>query len=546
MTVRVSKFYVDVLVSDSVINTTSVSHVISFTDVAAATVDRPRSISDVMTLVSTTAPNQELNRAVSSVLGFTDDAFGDLTVKELSVSSVVDLSDVVVLIGTWNRVSDNTLGLTDLAEGPRVLNVSASNVLTLTDMAFRTVTAIAANSLILNEEVLNNQTVQSVSNVLSLEDLAQSGFLFAAASNVLNLTQTVRLAETISESISDPLSLYDEALPGLFDLSVGSILNLYDSELTDLNNELRRIASSMLAIADEVIMPFRVYGRSLPDASEVFPGSPYLQLTQTVIINYPHNVSVTDTLALTDLAQSAGEFNVSASNFLSFSQSAGQMFELSAASTLELSDRAERRFYVSNVLNFNQIMDGEALKAAGNILALTQTLHLNVTFGRSLSHDLGLQQGLAYTLIKPDTECRYSPFLGAGSPIPTTEPVLSTGTLTLIFESTTLVLRNPEYNNQNVITSDRINRTNPGGSITIFVDPKWPKQQSLQVSVIGLTEVQVIDFLAFLEESLGRQIQLSDWEGRTWLGIVTTPDATVTRGKNCNHKLSFEFEGEIQ
>jgi len=52
--------------------------------------------------------------------------------------------------------------------------------------------------------------------------------------------------------------------------------------------------------------------------------------------------------------------------------------------------------------------------------------------------------------------------------------------------------------------------------------------------------------MTFLEESLGQEITLTDWEGRTWVGIVTTPDAEITRGKGCTNNLAFEFEGELQ
>jgi hypothetical protein len=80
----------------------------------------------------------------------------------------------------------------------------------------------------------------------------------------------------------------------------------------------------------------------------------------------------------------------------------------------------------------------------------------------------------------------------------------------------------------------------------VFADPKWPKQKTLHIQIDALTEEQVSDLLTFVTLSLGKLITLIDWENRTWEGLIITPDLAITRGRDCSHSVTFDFEGEEQ
>ncbi len=140
------------------------------------------------------------------------------------------------------------------------------------------------------------------------------------------------------------------------------------------------------------------------------------------------------------------------------------------------------------------------------------------------------------------------PFIGSGPA--QTPPVLTPHSFTLSYPYTsptiTLMLRSPEFGNQDSLAFDRISRKTMGNEIVIYADPRWPKQQTLQVTVLALTDVQVRDLLILFKDSLGKDIRFEDWEGRTWKGIITTPEADVTRASNCRNSVSFSFEGELQ
>ena len=191
-------------------------------------------------------------------------------------------------------------------------------------------------------------------------------------------------------------------------------------------------------------------------------------------------------------------------------------------------------------------------------MALTSTANIVFDAIRLIAQDLGIRHSVAYQLIATalNAECNYTPFVGTVTsgitPPPTTAPTLGTATLTLTFPfvspTTTLVLRNPELNNQEKFQFARINRSTRGGDLTVFADSTWPKQETLKVQIEALTTAQKDSLVTFLDDSLGLEIGLLDDENRQWRGIITQPDADITdvTGDGCTYAVIFEFEGELQ
>lgn len=158
--------------------------------------------------------------------------------------------------------------------------------------------------------------------------------------------------------------------------------------------------------------------------------------------------------------------------------------------------------------------------------------------------------------------CNYSPNIGEGTgptPPASTMPTLVPQNYVRLFYPTTsptleVNIRTPEFGNRERLQFTRINRESRGGTLQIFADPTWPKSKVLALTFTGLTETQAQAVQTFFTDTLGLEIGLTDWEGRTWHGIVTTPDADLVRsrrgrdacGNNSIVDLSFEFEGELQ
>jgi hypothetical protein len=110
----------------------------------------------------------------------------------------------------------------------------------------------------------------------------------------------------------------------------------------------------------------------------------------------------------------------------------------------------------------------------------------------------------------------------------------------------TLVLRAPNFGNRDKLQMNRISRETRGGTLVVYADPIWPKIQTLAVAVSGLTWTQASGLHTFIDNYLGLEIGMLDWEHRFWKGIVTKfDDPIVQDGKGCKYTVSFEFEGEL-
>jgi hypothetical protein len=117
--------------------------------------------------------------------------------------------------------------------------------------------------------------------------------------------------------------------------------------------------------------------------------------------------------------------------------------------------------------------------------------------------------------------------------------------ITLTFGSNVLILRNPEIGDARNLEIARINRKTRGGDLVIYRDPTWPITEVLRFSFTALTDTKAYQLDYFLQVSLGQLITLVDYEGRTWQGIIRSPQGTITQQGICNYNAEFEFEGVL-
>lgn len=117
--------------------------------------------------------------------------------------------------------------------------------------------------------------------------------------------------------------------------------------------------------------------------------------------------------------------------------------------------------------------------------------------------------------------------------------------VTLTYGSLSMTLRNPDFENVDRIEVSRISRKTRGGDLVIYRDPAWPTTRSFDLKFSFLSEIQTRNLLRFLDQSLGQNIVLVDWEGRSWTGIITTPLAEVTQPGRENKTAHFLFQGVL-
>lgn len=249
-----------------------------------------------------------------------------------------------------------------------------------------------------------------------------------------------------------------------------------------------------------------------------------------------------------------GVANVFATDTIAFTQRVGRTLSVDVDQTLNLTDDGERRNIILHNLGLlQQIVVGKG-PMASDVLNLQQTATRNAILNRTIAQPLGIIQSLTYYVIRPCTYQQYTPFVGATGdtdyPPPTQiVPTLGTATLTLTYPyvgpTQTLVLRNPAFQDRDRLSFSRINRETRGGTLILFSDPKWPKTQTLVLQVDGLKQSQVAELLTFLEDSLGQEIGLLDWEGRSWRGIIVNPDTPITHVSRQDRSVELQFQGEL-
>ena len=108
-----------------------------------------------------------------------------------------------------------------------------------------------------------------------------------------------------------------------------------------------------------------------------------------------------------------------------------------------------------------------------------------------------------------------------------------------------LVLRDPEFGNKDRLQFNRICRETHGGTLVVFADPMWVKTQNLVLTFSALTEEQAAALLAFMEDHLGLEIGLWDWESRQWVGVITNPNEPVVQDSKESYTGALEFEGQL-
>jgi hypothetical protein len=210
-------------------------------------------------------------------------------------------------------------------------------------------------------------------------------------------------------------------------------------------------------------------------------------------------------------------------------------------------------------LSLGQSASGETGKPVDSDLALNQSAGVTLTRAESAGSTLAINQSAAYTLILASTQHQYSPFVGFSDDPSAPEPPSTTlqGPMAgievpfqLVYPATGVVtdsvsLKSPNLGNKDRLAFNRVIRETRGGTLVVFADPIWPKTETLVLSFSGLLRVEAQNLLTFIEDHLGQEVGLIDWEHRYWRGVITTPDEPVVEDRFDSFSAGFEFEGEL-
>jgi hypothetical protein len=72
----------------------------------------------------------------------------------------------------------------------------------------------------------------------------------------------------------------------------------------------------------------------------------------------------------------------------------------------------------------------------------------------------------------------------------------------------------------------------------------WPRIETLVLTITALHEAEKQDLLDFIDDYVGLEIGLIDWERRYWRGVIE-PEVSIIEDSWNSFTVSLEFEGEL-
>jgi hypothetical protein len=213
---------------------------------------------------------------------------------------------------------------------------------------------------------------------------------------------------------------------------------------------------------------------------------------------------------------------------------------------------------ISDEISFTQVVGFGFAHVISQNLGITDQLHLQSDWVRSVAHTDILGHALTWYEDTPCGRKQYTPFQGENT-IPTTveapsnelqDPQGDTGNFSVYqpylgIPIKKVTMRKPELDNRDRNSYTRINNETRGGKIVVYADPDWPKVRTLAVTIIGLIETKVDELHTFMQDTVGQEVGLTDWEGRLWKGFITNPNEVATQDGRGMWTVTFEFQGEM-
>lgn len=226
----------------------------------------------------------------------------------------------------------------------------------------------------------------------------------------------------------------------------------------------------------------------------------------------------------------------------------------------------QRYFNVEHVLDLEQTIEttGSTLAFAQNIVHdVTVDQTISYTWTKIISVESVVDVTHAFTFVPTLTTLggtsvnptlQWFPSIKGGDDSVTggtfpSEPTLTVATqFKLEFPPTsptkTVILPPPILTNREELEPKRIQRFTRGGDIKTKRDAAWPIIYTLRYKFEDLTDAQRSDMFDFIGTSLGREIKITDHEGREWTGIVINPNGEfINIFRDCGSTTEFDFRG---
>jgi hypothetical protein len=524
----------------------------------------------VLTAYDGTARLVESNLELDSEVDVIHTTLTPRVTSDITINSVVQSSILKdqFLVGMW-------LEINSIATYVGPISVAANSLLQLTATTYQPVIILSdcGSNLEFTQTIARHGTLNvSVTDELQFEtygDLTKK--IRWAASTVEFVTH----AEVVKiKVVGNVLELEQSARKDLFFESVESELDLshnnWINPITIGPGQRDRIPLPAQEVAIDQTVRTNIQSYALTSNIDIITPTtvigPYyvsaISITQWTEAEYNDEGELEVTLlGLQDSATVATTPGRRASTHVGLEQLAHKVrlkasaISLSASNTLELAAGVPAIAYLDVVsdLDLNTSADTKGAFSENSVEFSSVVTYNTVFAPRLASNELDIISSF-FAVPQHFSLCTYSPFTGsttdpaAPKNILNNQPVIDPARrgVTLFYPwsapTTTLNLRGPDLGNRNRLEFQRINRETRGGTLVIWADPMWPKNERLVLNFSGLTESEGQSALAFIAQSLGKEIGFTDWEGNTVYGVIMTPSEPLVRDGRKSLSLGFEIE----
>jgi len=574
-------------------------------DVAIYTAILLRVVDDTLTLQDTASFSLVASRSVEDQLTITDEVAGDrvISVEEslvLSDSATFDLvkigSDTLALSDgvsptlIRDRAASDILTFTETAIPERVTQRDLGDTLTLSDDADGHLTKAALDTLTLSDTATFEYVMLAPDTLVIQEEAAYVGIFNREAIDAISISEVVDLEREIDGVVSDTITLIETVVKvfeesdtlGLSDEAEGvaSLLSPDEMILVDaaIFTRDRVEAGDVLTIGDSVVYSL-VRSRAANDSDLTFiefawPGLHNRAATdalQTTFSEFDPE-TLEETFTYLGLQDSAEAFVIRDApleiddKFWLADQAIGDKIRVdaipaTASDSFSLSDEAHVAYdgVADDTCTLTDTAEAILSKLSDDELDLSDGAQHNVIRNLTVSDTLELSESVLWYNRLENYLYVYHPFTGTGPPsAPEPPPSELEGPIpgiTVPFQlvypvtgpfSDTLSLRAPNLGNRDRLQMNRVSRETRGGTLIVYADPMWPKIQTLVIDFSGLTKAEASGLHTFMDDHLGLEIGMLDWEHRFWSGIIADLTSPVVQdGPGCKYSVGFEFEGEL-
>jgi hypothetical protein len=452
----------------------------------------------------------------------------------VGINAVDALSTIVALTsipGTQQSLPGKgfMLGLGAIAFSGNIVNLTATSTVSFTNTTV---------------DVVKEKPRTASSTLVFTQTNARAGSFSATASNAITFVQTNVVAGPKPRTAGSTITFAHTAAKNLHVLTAHN--NLIFSQKADAGG-IKEVTA----------------GNSIAFTQGANPGLHSRTAHNNVTFSQLANQGVTLANAIALTATSAVTFTQTNNRFIVFADA----IVLTASDVLTFTQHAIFPIVLtaSNTVSFNNSASGNAGKSGTSVIEFTQTVVANHWRSVTASNTLNLSHGFIFEHIRDgipinpgagtcDVTKTYAPLTGgAGNlhPIRPVAPALNRKTDVIFYTpapgpvcsaTDSLTLRTPNFGDRDRNQYNRVNRESRGGSLTIFRDPKWPKQRTLVMDFSGIKDSEVDTTIQFLENTLGQEIGFRDWNSRVWTGIIINPDSSVTRTGRDRNDISIEME----